>query len=189
MLNLTVFCSSKNDIDSNFYVQSEKLIKLLNYQNITIVYGGGTNGLMGHIRKIFVGLGGKVISSNIKKYTEEGIHDDYLYDNIDERQQKLVELGDAYLVLPGGYGTCFEMLEVMTKNDIGEQSKPIFIFNCNGIFNNLIRTLDDLRNNGFISRNLNQIKVFVSDNAVELAARINNLLVWFYDITSDTFYM
>lgn len=177
MLNLTLFCSSKNNIDSQFFSQTGKLIQLLNYQNITIVYGGGTHGLMGHVRKIFLGLGGKVITSNVKKFVEEGIHDDYLYDNIDERQQKLVELGDAYLVLPGGYGTCFEMLEVMTKNDIGEQSKPIFIFNCNGIFNNLIKTLEDLRNNGFMSRDLNQIKVFISNNHEELATQINNLLI------------
>ena len=175
MINLTVFCSSKNNLDSEIYLQTEKLIKLLNYQNINIVYGGGTNGLMGTVRKTFINLGGKVITSNIKKFQEVGINDDYLYDNIDERQQKLIELGDAYLILPGGYGTCFEMLEVMTKNDIGEQSKPIFIFNCNGIFDYLLKTLENLQSNKLITRDLNHIKVKVSSDPYELAKLINEI--------------
>ena len=176
MINLTVFCSSKNNLHPQIYLQTEKLIKLLKYQNIKIVYGGGTNGLMGTVRKTFINLGGKVITSNIHKFAEDGIPDDYIYDNIGDRQEKLVQLGDAYLILPGGYGTCFEMLEVMTKNDIGEQTKPIFIFNCNGIFDNIIKTLEDLKSNGLITRDLKQIKVFVSSNVDELAHQINNLI-------------
>ena len=77
---------------------------------------------------------GKIISSNVTKFVEPDIDDDYVFDNINERQRKLVDLGDAYLILPGGYGTCSEMFEVMTKNDIGESSKPIFIFNLFQLF-------------------------------------------------------
>lgn len=86
----------------------------------------------------------------------------------------MVDLGDAYLVLPGGYGICFEMLEVMTKNDIGEQSKPIFVFNCEGIFDNFITMINNLIDNKLITRNFEMIKVHVSSNPVELAGLINN---------------
>ena len=86
----------------------------------------------------------------------------------------MVELGDAYLVLPGGYGTCFEMLEVMTKNDIGEQFKPIFVFNYKGIFDNFIKLIDNLIANKLITRNFDEIKVHVSSNPKELSELINN---------------
>lgn len=181
MVNLTVFCSSKNNLDSKYYLESEYLIKSLAINKFTLAYGGGVSGLMGTVRHTFTKAGGKVISSNVTRFVEldkkspDYIYiDDYVFDNIDERQQKLIELGDAYLILPGGYGTHFEMLEVMTKNDIGETNKPIFIFNLNGIFNNLIKLVDNLIAERFITRDFKRIKVFVSDNVNELSDLINN---------------
>ena len=66
------------------------------------------------------------------------------------------------------------MLEVMTKNDIGECSKPIFIFNCLNIFDNLLNLLNDLKFNGLITRDFNYIKVKISSDPVDLADIINN---------------
>ena len=62
----------------------------------------------------------------------------------------------------------------MTKNDIGESSKPIFIFNCLDIFDNLIKLFDNLKFNGLITRDFNKIKVTISSNPIELADIINN---------------
>jgi uncharacterized protein (TIGR00730 family) len=181
MINLTVFCSSKNNLDLKYYLESEYLIKSLDVNKFNIAYGGGVSGLMGTVRRTFTNAGGKVISSNVSRFVEldkqspDYIYvDDYVFDNIDERQQKLIALGDAYLILPGGYGTHFEMLEVMTKNDIGEESKPIFIFNLNGIFDNLIKLVDNLIAERFITRDFKKIKVFVAENPLELADLINN---------------
>ena len=174
MINLTVFCSSKDNLDPKFYSQTEMFIKLLNPNKFNIVYGGGTCGLMGTVRKTFINVGGKVISSNVNRFVEPEITDDYVFDNIDERQKKMIELGNAFVVLPGGYGTHFEMLEVMTKNDIGESSKPIFIFNCCNIFDNLINLINNLKSNGLITRDFNYIKVKTSSNPEELANLINN---------------
>lgn len=173
MVNITVFCSSKNNLNPEFYNQTYQLIQQLNHNKITIVYGGGTNGLMGTVRKTTLESGGHVITSNIRKFAEPDAPDTFLFDSIDERQQKMVDLGDAYLVLPGGYGTCFEMLEVMTKNDIGEQSKPIFVFNCEGIFDNFIGMIDNLIQQKLITRNFDVIKVWVSSDPNELANLIN----------------
>jgi predicted Rossmann-fold nucleotide-binding protein len=66
------------------------------------------------------------------------------------------------------------MLEVMTKNDIGETSKPIFIFNSSNIYDNLINLFNDLKFNGLITRDFNKIKVTISSNPIELADIINN---------------
>ena len=187
MINLTVFCSSKDNLDNNLHLEIQKFIELLDVNKFNIVYGGGTCGLMGTVRKTFIKSGAsfnkvkslgkacaKIISSNVTKFIEPDIEDDYVFDNINERQRKLIDLGDAYLILPGGYGTCSEMLEVMTKNDIGECSKPIFIFNCSNIFDNLINLLNDLKFNGLITRDFNKIKVTISSNPNELADIINS---------------
>lgn len=175
MINLTIFCSSKNNLPQIYYDNVNQLIDLLDTNKITLVYGGGTTGLMGTVRTKWLNKSGKIITSNMHKFAEVGIPDDYLFDEIDDRQKKLVELGNGYLVLPGGYGTHFEALEVMTKNDIGEASKPIFILNTNGIFTDLISHIEKLSKEGFITRGLNKINVYVSSDINELAKQINEL--------------
>jgi uncharacterized protein (TIGR00730 family) len=174
LYNLTVFCSSKNNLAPRFYHEVNELVSNLNTNKFSIVYGGGSTGLMGTVRSSWLNSNGKIITSNIKKFVEPGIPDDFVFDEIDDRQKKLVELGDGYLVLPGGYGTHFEALEVMTKNDIGEASKPIFILNSNGIFDDLVSHINKLISNGFVTRDLEKIKVFVSSNPLELANLINS---------------
>lgn len=174
MLNLTVFCSSKNNLEPIYCNKVIELTNKLDSTKITLVYGGGTNGLMGIIRNNWEKKSGKIITANIYKFTEPNIPDDYLFELIDDRQKKLVELGDIYLVLPGGYGTHFEALEVMTKNDIGESSKPIFILNTNKIFNYLLSHIQRLIDERFITKDLEKIKVFVTENIDELAEKINN---------------
>ena len=52
----------------------------------------------------------------------------FVFDNIHDRQKKLIELGDAYLILPGGCGTHYEFFQILTQNDIGETNKSIFIY-------------------------------------------------------------
>jgi len=175
-MNITVFCSSKENLNSIYYDEVEKLFNLLDNNKITIIYGGGTMGLMGKVRKIWQKNNGKIISSNITQFTEAEIIDDYVFDNIIDRQKKLVELGDCYLILPGGYGTTYEALEVITKNDIGEALKPIFILNINNIFTNLINHIEKLKNEGFITRDLEKLKVVISSNINELANQINSII-------------
>lgn len=172
--NLTVFCSSKQNLNPIYYLDVEKFMKLLNPNKFNIVYGGGSTGIMGTVRRNWLENSGNIVSSNIYRFVEPEITDDYLYDNIIDRQKKLVELGDGYLVFPGGYGTHYEALEVITKNDIGEASKPVFILNINGIFDNFISQINFLINEGFITRNFVKLNVFVESNPDKLIEIINN---------------
>ena len=86
MINLTVFCSSKDNLDDNFHLEIQKFIQLLDVNKFNIVYGGGTCGLMGTVRKTFIEsgasfnkvkslgkAGGKIISSNVTKFVEPDI--------------------------------------------------------------------------------------------------------------------
>lgn len=176
-INLTVFCSSKQNLNPKYYSEVEKSIELMDIEKFNIVYGGGSIGIMGTVRKAWTEKSGKIISSNINKFVEPDIIDDYLFDNIIDRQKKLVELGDGYLVFPGGYGTHYETLEVITKNDIGEASKPVFILNTNGIFDNFVKQINLLIEEGFITRNFEKLNIFVESEPEKLVNQINNYFV------------
>lgn len=172
--NLTIFCSSKQNLNPIYYSQSEKLISKIPPNKFNIVYGGGTTGIMGVVRKSWLEQGGTIISSNHRKFNEVGIYDDYLFDNISDRQKKLVELGDGYLVLAGGYGTHFEALEVITNNDIGEASKPVFILNTNNIFDSFLKHIEILIKEKFITRDFIKLNVFVKTTPEDLLVCIQN---------------
>ena len=174
-INLTVFCSSKQNLNPIYYSQVEQLIVKLDSNKFNIVYGGGTGGIMGCVRKTWLNKSGTIISSNITKFAEPGIPDDYVFSNIIDRQKKLVELGDGYLVFPGGYGTHYETLEVITKNDIGEAFKPIFILNTNGVFDNLINQIDKLIQEKFITRDFEKLNVYVESSIDKLLEHIDEI--------------
>jgi uncharacterized protein (TIGR00730 family) len=174
--NLTVFCSSKQNLDPSYYSLTYQFIKSLNPQKFNIVYGGGSSGLMGTVRSAWLESYGTIISSNITKFVEPEFPDDYVFDNIIDRQKKLIDLADGYLVLPGGYGTHYETLEAITKNDIGDISKPVFILNINGFFDHMIQQIDWLVKEGFVTRSLSKLNVFVEYDLDLLRERINSFL-------------
>ena len=172
-INLSTFCSSKANLATKYYFQTYQLVSKLNTSKYNIVYGGGTGGIMGIVRKSWLDIGGIIISSNINKFAEPNIYNDYLFDNIIDRQKKLVELGDGFFVFPGWYGSHYETLEVITKNDIGEASKPVFILNIDGIFNNFIAQIDLLIKEKFITREFDKLNVFVETEPEKLIKKID----------------
>ena len=170
---LTIFCSGKNGVRQEYLDEIKTLVNSFDTDKITIAYGGGNVGLMGTVSDTYKAKGGKLITSNIKKFTVEGYPDDYIFDNITERQSKLIELGDAFLALPGGFGTIYELLEVITKNQIEEISKPIYIYNYKGIYDNLFRLIADLQNEGFVKHDLDWYKVRFFTDPKELINELN----------------
>jgi hypothetical protein len=159
-------------LKQDYIDEIDSLIKQLDSNKVTIVYGGGTVGLMGVVRNAF---SGKIITSNMHIFKDDNYEDDYLFNNITERQKKLVDLGNAFLILPGGFGTLFELLEVVTKNQIGEASKPIFVYNYNGIYDNLLLQIKKLQEEGFVKHSLEHYKLFIHTDKTELAACLNML--------------
>ena len=170
---LTIFCSGKNGVKQDYLDEIKTLVNSFDTEKITIAYGGGNVGLMGTVSDTYKAKGGKLITSNIKKFTVEGYPDDYIFDNITERQSKLIELGDAFLALPGGFGTLYELLEVITKNQIDEISKPVYIYNYKGIYDNLVRLIADLQNEGFVKHDLDWYKIRVFTDPKELVNELN----------------
>lgn len=167
MINLTVFCSGKNDLKPEYVETTQELVSRIDIEKYRIVYGGGRIGLMGTVRDTFKSKGGTLITSNLKQFVEkEG--DDYVFDNISDRQSKLIQLADVLLVLPGGFGTLYECLETITKNQIREISKKIIIFNYNRIYDHLLAQIEVLQREGFVKNTVESynIVVFTTVNEV-----------------------
>lgn len=173
MKTITIFCSSKQNLNPVYKENVTKVIENLDKTKFTLAYGGGTTGLMGVVRSEWKG---GLITSNMTKFVEKGIDDTYVFDNIVDRQKKLVEIGDAYLIFPGGYGTHYEMLEVITKNDVKESYKPIFIFNVNNIFDDFILHIKKLCEEGFISHLFEELQIYIESDYEKLVEIIEMVL-------------
>lgn len=168
MINLTVFCSGKNDLKQEYVEATKNLVSRIDIAKYRIVYGGGRIGLMGTVRDTFKSKGGTIITSNLKQFVE-GDGDDYVFDNISDRQSKLIQLADVLLVLPGGFGTLYECLETITKNQIREISKKIIIFNYNHLYDHLLTQIEVLQREGFVKNTVKSYNIIVLTTVDEVS--------------------
>ena len=169
MLNLTIFCSGKHDLKPEYTEATQNLISRIDIEKYRITYGGGSVGLMGTVRDTFKNSGGTIITSNLKQFIEgDGDGDDYVFDNISDRQSKLIELADLMLVLTGGFGTMYECLEAITKNQIREISKKVIIFNFNHIYDHLLAQIAVLQKEGFVKNTLDSYNIVVLSTVDEV---------------------
>ena len=173
MLNLTIFCSGKNDLKKEYVDATQNLVSRINIAKYRIVYGGGSIGLMGTVRDTFKNHGGTLVTSNLKQFVK-GEGDDYVFDNISDRQSKLIELGDLMLVLSGGFGTIYECLEAITKNQIREISKKVIIFNYNHIYDHLFAQIAVLQQEGFVKNTLESYNIVVFTTVDEVVDYLEN---------------
>ena len=174
MINIGIFCSGKNDLKSEYVQTTQNLISRIDIEKYRIVYGGGQIGLMGTVRDTFKSKGGTLITSNLKQFVErEG--DDYVFDNISDRQSKLIQLSDILLVLPGGFGTLYECLETITKNQIREISKKIIIFNYKNIYDHLLAQISVLQEEGFIKNTVESYNIVVLTTVDEVVKYLERL--------------
>jgi len=167
---LTVFCGSSNGSNPQYLKGAEELGKELYTRGITLVYGGGNLGLMGQIAKTLFSLGGTVIGilpkdMNIPEITSERVETErIIVSNIHERKQKMYELGDAFMALPGGIGTFEELLEIYTWYQLGYHKKPIGVFNLEGYYDSLILQLRHAEIEGFIKKECVE-KLFIDNDS------------------------
>lgn len=144
---VTVYCSSSNRAPRDYFLSATELGHELALNGIGLVFGGGRVGLMGCIADAVLEKGGSV-KGIIPRFLEErevahyGLSELLVVETMHERKMKLAEWGDAYIVLPGGFGTLDELLEVITWKHLGHHHKPVILFNINGFWNPLLLFFD-----------------------------------------------
>ena len=165
--SLTIYCSSSNLLKNEYYDLASKIGKFLAKKNILIIYGGGKVGMMGKISKSSIKNGGKVIGIipkflDSKEIIDKDISETIIVDNMSERKQKLFDLGEAFLILPGGSGTIEEATEVISWKLLKLHQKNIIIFNIENYWDPLIKMYDKAKKNRFGNKNLQNICEHVS---------------------------
>ncbi|MFZ4520089.1 MAG: TIGR00730 family Rossman fold protein [Bacteroidales bacterium] len=144
---LCVFCGSSMGRQPLYAEQAAKLAEYLLAENITLVYGGANIGLMGVLADTMLAGGGKAIGVMPKSLVDRevahaGLTEMYIVEGMQERKAKMADLCDAFITLPGAFGTLDELFEVLTWNQLGIVNKPIGLLNIDGYFDPLLKLLD-----------------------------------------------
>lgn len=125
-------------------------------RGLGIVYGGGSVGLMGVLADAALAAGGEVIGVIPRAMVAEerghhGVTELIPVDSMHERKQLMADLSDAFVALPGGIGTLEEVIEVFTWLQLGLHLKPVGLLNVGGFYDPLLRLLDHMRDEQFIT--------------------------------------
>ena len=141
-----VYCASSTKIDASYFDAARTLGRLLGERHIRVVNGAGCIGLMAAVSDTALASGGSVTGVIPHFMVENGWHHSGLtelieVENMHERKQKMAELSDAVIALPGGCGTLEELLEIITWKQLGLYVNPVVILNVNHFFDPLISML------------------------------------------------
>lgn len=141
-LAITVYCASSRRVTQQYLDVATQLGQLLAQRGHTLIYGGGNIGLMGALADATKASGGKIKGVILADFVERGYasdgHEMQSVDDMRLRKRGLDELGDAYIALPGGFGTLEEILEIISFKQLGLHHKPIVFVNTNGYFDHLL---------------------------------------------------
>lgn len=145
--SVCVYSASSTKIASVYFEAAEKLGSLLAKQHIRLINGAGSIGLMRSIADAVLKNGGEVTGVIPHFMVEQNWHHTGLTELIEvtsmhERKQKMANLSDGIIALPGGCGTLEELLEIITWKQLGLYLNPIIILNINGFFDPLLQMLE-----------------------------------------------
>jgi cytokinin riboside 5'-monophosphate phosphoribohydrolase len=146
-LNVCVYCSSSDAIDRRFFQAAQQLGAAIGKRGDTLIYGGGSVGLMGEVARACHKHGGRVVGviTETLKTAEIAYHnaDELIVtETMSERKTQMFTHGDAFVILPGGFGTLEELAEVLVLRILKYQDRPIVILNCHGFYDPLIDLFD-----------------------------------------------
>ncbi|XP_037438310.1 probable cytokinin riboside 5'-monophosphate phosphoribohydrolase LOGL9 [Triticum dicoccoides] len=160
-----VFCGSSSGKRSSYRDAAVELGKELVARRMDLVYGGGSLGLMGEVSEAVHKAGGHVIgviptTLMGKEITGETVGEVVAVSGMHERKAAMARNADAFIALPGGYGTLDELLEVIAWAQLGIHTKPVGLLNVEGYYDFLLAFIDKAVDDGFIRPS--QRHIFVS---------------------------
>ena len=155
--NICVFCGSRMGTLDDYKHGAEALAEAMVSRDIGLVYGGGSNGLMGVIATAVIERGGRAIgviprALQKRELAHDGLDRLLIVDSMHERKAEMAQLSDAFIAMPGGFGTLEELFEAVTWNQLGFQRKPAAVLNVGGFYDRLIEFIHYQSTQGFIDR-------------------------------------
>lgn len=152
---LCVYCGANAGVSPDYAVAARELARVLVSENIALVYGGGKVGLMGVIADEVLRLGGEVTGVIPTQLVERevghtGLTRQFIVKDMHERKAMMASLSDAFIAMPGGYGTLEELFEMLTWAQLGLHAKPIGLLNVDRFYDGLIAFVENGQQQGFI---------------------------------------
>jgi uncharacterized protein (TIGR00730 family) len=158
---MAVFCGSKSGNNPLFVSHAKELGYILADKKISLIYGGGNNGIMGAVANAVLEKNGKVIGIIPQFLTDwehhhQGISELIIVESMHIRKKLLYEKCDAAIILPGGFGTLDELFEMLTWNQLNIHNKKIFILNTAGFYDQLIAHSKIMQQENFLYDTIEQ---------------------------------
>jgi uncharacterized protein (TIGR00730 family) len=152
---VAVYCGSNRGTDPAYAAAADSLGRLIAARGIRLVYGGGHVGLMGVIADAVLDSGGEVLgvitkALEAKEVMHRGLTELVVTETMHERKAAMVDAADAFIMLPGGYGTFDEFFEALTWTQLGIHDKPCGVLDVAGYFEPLLDLLDAAVSSGFV---------------------------------------
>lgn len=171
-MNICVFCGSSFGTEKIYEETARSLGHLLGRSSFTLVYGGGNVGLMGVLADAVMASSGKVVGVIPefllrKEVGHRGITQLEIVESMHERKKRMADLADAFVAMPGGWGTLEELAEILTWKQLGLIHQPVIVLNCNGFFDPLLHQMQRMVREGFLRpENLEQLRIETSPESV-----------------------
>lgn len=155
MKRICVFCGSSRGKSPDYASAGRLLAETLVQQELSLVFGGSSKGIMGVVADQVLALGGEVIgvipqSLKDKEVAHEGLTRLHVVDSMHDRKSLMAVLSDGFIAMPGGTGTLEEIVETLTWAQLQFHEKPCGLLNTNGYFSQLLAFLDHAVGEGFL---------------------------------------
>ena len=176
MKSIAVYCGSSAGTNGIYRDQAAQLGRILAGRGTEVVFGGGKVGLMGFLADAAMEAGGKVTGIipgflHVKEVAHDGLTEMITVETMHERKALIYKMSDAFIALPGGFGTLEELFEMLTWGQLGLHQKPVGILNVNNYFDPILNGIDSMVDAGFLKME-NRDMIQVSDRPDELLSKL-----------------
>ncbi|MBL8229973.1 MAG: TIGR00730 family Rossman fold protein [Bryobacterales bacterium] len=166
-----MFCGSSPGQGGRYLETARSVARVLAESGLGLVYGGASVGCMGALADAMIAAGGEVTgviprSMREREIAHLGLTRLHIVETMHERKAMMADLSDAFVALPGAYGTLDEFFEILTWAQIGIHTKPAGLLNVDGFYDPLLAFLDRAVECGFLRQNNRELFFVESDPAV-----------------------
>ena len=171
---IAVYCGAAAGNSSEYRQIAEETGAIMASSGYDLVYGGGKVGIMGIVADAVL-QGGAKVTGVIPHFLfnmevgHEGVTELIKVETMHERKMRMFELSDAFLALPGGFGTMEELFEMLTWAQLGLHNKPICVLNCFGFYDGLKEQVNRMEQSGFLHKDTKALLHFAKSPAEAIA--------------------